>query len=263
MKSIIVIPARFASTRFPGKPLAQIAGHSLLHRVWKIAKAVQNIDEVFIATDNPRIEEFAKGFGANVVMTPEECPNGTERAYETVKALGIEPQVIVNLQGDALLTPPWVIQDLVNAMLENPNLPMATPAVQLNEHSYSLLKKNKESGIITGTLVTFDLQGKALYFSKALIPNLRVWDKQHPPVYQHIGIYAYTWQCLQQYRALAPTPFEQAEQLEQLRALENGIPIQVVQTQFKGRSNWAIDCPEDVQIAEDIIAKEGELVPWP
>ena len=131
-KTIIIIPARYQSSRFPGKPLAMIQDHSMLKRTWSIAKAIENIDEVYIATDDDRIEKHAQSFNAKVIMTPQECNNGTERCHALLSQLDALPDIIINFQGDAVLTPPWILQSLVEAMQQQPAPEIATPAVQLN-----------------------------------------------------------------------------------------------------------------------------------
>lgn len=260
MKTVIVIPARYGSTRFPGKPLKPVKGKSLLERTINIAKAVQHVEDVFVATDDDRIATHAKELGAKAVMTSEKCENGTERVWEAIQNIGYKPDAIINLQGDAVLTPPWIIQSVVDALMSDPSVQLATPATQLTWEQYDKLADSKANGAAGGTTVTFDVNFNALYFSKSLIPYLRDKSQPLPPVFRHIGLYGYRYDCLQRYLQLKPTPLESSEKLEQLRALENGIPIKVVLVDYKGRSHWAIDSPEDVIVAESIIEKEGELV---
>lgn len=260
MKTVIIIPARKGSTRFPNKPMAPIRGKKLLHRTWLIAKAVQRIDDVYIATDDEEIREKAENFGAKVLMTRPECQNGTERVFDAIQQLQIKPDIAVNLQGDAVLTPPWVIQSVVDVMQKDPSLPLATPATQLDWKHYDEFVQSKAGGRASGTLVVFDLKSNALYFSKGLIPFVRDRQISHPPIYRHIGLYAYRYEVLTKYVQLAPTPLEEMEKLEQLRALENGISIRVVPVDYRGRTHWSIDNPEDIQVVEDIIGREGELV---
>lgn len=256
MTSVIVIPARFNSTRLPGKPLAMIKGKSLLYRTWAIAKNVKHIDEVYITTDDQRIEQHAHDFGAKVIMTGE-CENGTERMYQAMNTLSEKPDIMINLQGDAVLTPPWVIQSLLDDMLANPESGLTTLATQMNKSQYDLLATAKKNGEVSGTTVVFDLNKNALYFSKSLIPFMRKADAF---AYRHIGLYGFRFETLKKYMSLEPTPLEQCEGLEQLRALENGIPIKIVVVDYKGRTHWAVDSPDDVILVEKIIAEEGELV---
>jgi len=249
MQSVVIIPARYGSTRFPGKPMAQISGVSLLNRVWKIAKAAKNVDEVYIATDDKRILEHVESFGAKAVMTKSECPNGSFRCMEAVENLKISPDIVINLQGDAVLTPPWIIEEVINEFKKDNNVQIASPAVRLT--------KDSKTG---GTLVVFDLKKDALYFSRAKIPFNRDDQEHSQGLYRHIGIYGYKLNALKQYVNLKPTPLEEIEKLEQLRALENGMKIRMVIVDYKGRTHWAVDRPEDISIVEEIIKKEGELV---
>lgn len=265
MRAAIVIPARYDSKRFPGKPLAKISGTSLLERTWRIACDVENIDSIIIATDDQRIVEHATAFGANVQMTDSKWTNGSERILQALQLQKLLPDIVINLQGDAVLTPPFVISALLNAFLMDANekYSVATPAVQLTKSQYRQMLENKSKGITSGTLVTFDAENKALYFSRSIIPLLRddkTSNNDLVPVYRHIGIYAYRLKALNDYVRLAPTPLEIAEGLEQLRMLENGIAIKVVPVDYKGRTHWSVDHPEDIAIVESIIKKEGELV---
>lgn len=261
MQSAIVIPARFGSSRFPGKPLHPIRGISLLERTWRIASEA-GADLVLVATDDERIEMHAQSFGAQVVRTSDRLENGTERVHEAIKNFGVNPQIILNLQGDAVLTPPWVLSELLEAMRRDPSIKMATPASKLSLQQYQELAAKKASGIVGGTLVVFDKKGNALYFSKSPIPYVRKAGDDSP-LYRHIGLYAYTKETLEQYLQLAPSPLEKTEGLEQLRALENCIPIRVVPVDYRGRTHWSVDSPEDVDKVEEIIAAQGELFALP
>lgn len=261
MNTIIVIPARYGSSRFPGKPVAPIMGSSLLERVWRIGKAVEGVSKVVVATDDTRIIEHVRSFGGEAVMTSESCANGSERVYEATKNLGSTADVIVNLQGDAVLMPPWVIGALVDAMRKDPSVDIATPAVRLNAEQYKSMSAMKGSGVVSGTTVTFAKNGNALYFSKGIIPFVRrIPSSGEPPIFQHIGVYAYRAEALKRYIGLSQGMFEEVEQLEQLRALEHGMPIRVVQVSLQGRTMWSVDNPQDVDRVEEIIRAEGELV---
>lgn len=261
MKTVVVIPARFSSSRFPGKPLAPIAGRSLLERVWRIAGAVEGVDASFIATDDERVATHAKSFGGTVLMTSAQCRNGSERVWEAVQGLSESPSVIINLQGDAVLMPPWVIGSLVSEMQRDAKVQIATPATQLTRAQYDSMVQMKSSGVVSGTTVTFSDSRDALYFSKGIIPFIRSWPSDgKSPVYQHIGIYAYRFESLKRYISLPEGRLEAVEQLEQLRALEHGIPIRVVDVSLQGRTMWSVDNPEDVTRVEQIISTEGELV---
>lgn len=260
MKIAIVIPARYQSRRLPGKPLALVAGRSLLSRVWDIASAVKGTSGVWIATDDRRIADHALSFGARVVMTAPELASGTDRVRAAIGLMDERPDAVVNLQGDAVLTPPWIVQALVEAMREDPSIGLVTAALHCSWEQLDELAALKASSPSSGTLVTMDRFGRALYFSKAMIPYLRKREGERPPVFRHVGIYGYRIPVLERLADLPPTPLERAEQLEQLRALENGIPIQVVVVDYRGRSHGSVDAPEDIPVVEAIIAREGELV---
>jgi 3-deoxy-manno-octulosonate cytidylyltransferase (CMP-KDO synthetase) len=260
MKIAIVIPARFASKRLPGKPMVTLAGVSLLERVWRIAGAVQGVSGVYVATDDRRVADHALSFGAEPIMTPSDVATGTDRVRAALHLMADKPDAVINLQGDAVLTPPWVVQALVDAFLADPSIGMVTAAVRCSWRQLAEIQEQKAHSPTSGTLVTMDKFGRALYFSKAVIPYLRTQTFETPPVHRHIGIYGYSAEVLDQLADLEQTPLEIAEQLEQLRALENGIPIKVALVDYKGRTHGSVDTPEDIPVVEEIIAREGELV---
>jgi 3-deoxy-manno-octulosonate cytidylyltransferase (CMP-KDO synthetase) len=258
--AVIVIPARMASTRFPNKPLVNISGMTMIERVWRIAKSVKTAREVIIATDDENLKKFAESFGAKVLMTSPDCLTGTDRVAEVSKLLKEPYTIYFSFQGDAVLTPPWVIEAVLKAMVEDPQIQMATPAVHLTNNALLDFIESKRGGSSSGTTVTFNKKGDALYFSKALLPYNRNEMSPERMVYRHIGLYAYRKPVLQQLSELPEGIFEKSEKLEQLRALENGIPIRVVQVDYKGRTHGSVDRPEDVAFIESVISKEGELV---
>lgn len=262
MKSAIVIPARYGSSRFPGKPLALINGVSMLERTWRIAKDT-SAELVAITTDDDRIEVEAKKFGAIVVRTDETCENGTERVYQALRNLKESPDVVLNLQGDAVLTPPWVLREMLSAMESDTSVQMATPATKLTLKQFDQLRQQKASGIVGGTLVVFDVNMNALYFSKSPIPFVRSTTGDDAPLYRHIGLYAYRYKTLEKYLQLPPGKLERVEGLEQLRALENGIGIRIIEVDYRGRTHWSVDSPEDIEHVERFIAEQGELVELP
>jgi 3-deoxy-manno-octulosonate cytidylyltransferase (CMP-KDO synthetase) len=260
MKIAVVIPARYASQRLPGKPLIEIAGRSLLRRVWTIASAVEGVSGVWVATDDERIAAHARGFGAQALMTAAELATGTDRVRAALDQMPEPPDAVINLQGDAVLTPPWVIQALVDAFAADPAAGMVTAAVRLTPGGLAEMMALKAKSPSSGTLVTMDLAGRALYFSKSLIPFVRDVGAG-ASVHRHIGIYLYRVDVLKRLAALAPTPLETAEKLEQLRALEHGIPIRVVEVDYRGRTHGSVDTEEDLAFVAAAIAREGELVP--
>ena len=259
MSVLAIIPARYGSTRYPGKPLAQIAGKMMIERVWTIAAAASGVDRVVVATDDTRILDAVTAAGGEAVMTDEACRNGTERALDAMKRLNSDAEIIINVQGDAPLIPPWVIGDVAETLRADARLQMATPAVELPPETEERMRADKAKGSASGTTVVFNKAMDAMYFSKNVIPFRRK-PGAGMPVFQHIGLYGYRRETLETLVSYEPTPFELTEILEQLRALENGIPIRVVLTDYRGRSAWSVDTPEDAERVADIIMREGELV---
>ncbi|MDR3439692.1 3-deoxy-manno-octulosonate cytidylyltransferase [Telmatospirillum sp.] len=260
MDVAIVIPARYNSRRLPGKPMVSVAGRSLLHRVVAIAQAVRGVGDVFVTTDDQRVAQHAAEAGVSVLMTSPECATGTDRVHAALSQMSKRPDAVINLQGDAVLTPPWVVQGLVDAFHADPSVGMVTAAVHCSWRQVDEIEDLKRQSPTSGTLVTMDKFGRALYFSKAVIPFLRKREGEMPPVHRHIGIYGYSADVLDELATLPQSPLERAEQLEQLRALENGIPIKVVVVDYRGRTHGSIDSPEDIPFVEAVIAREGELV---
>lgn len=258
--ALVVIPCRIGSTRFPNKPCAMIAGRSLVERVWRNACAASEVNRVIVATDSEQIANHCRSFGAEVMLTSESCRTGTDRVAEVASRILSADGIVINLQGDAVLTPPWVIDAVIAEMRRDPQVKLATPMVQLVGDSALEMVKQKKSGNTTGTLVTFDCHHNALYFSKNLIPNPRDGIKADTEFFLHIGLYGYRSAILAELSELPLGRFEKAEQLEQLRALEHGIPIRMVEVNLRGRSLCSVDNPGDVAIVERIIALEGELL---
>lgn len=229
--------------------------------MWSNAKAVEEVDAVLVATDDERIAQHVASFGGEFVMTPTECKNGTERVYAALNEKGITPDIIINLQGDTPIIPHWIPQAVVDYLKSHPESQLATPAVKLTTEQVKKYLANSRAGIIGGTFVTFDKNHRALYFSKTVIPNPQEKKLDTTDVYKHLGIYGYRYESLKEYLSYPEARLERAETLEQLRALENGMKIDVVEVDFKGRTTWSVDNPEDVAEVEKIIASEGELLP--
>lgn len=260
----IVIPARFASTRYPGKPLAMLRGgqgraRSLIERSWRAAMGVSapGLVGVWVATDDARIAEAARGFGAKVVMTSPSCRNGTERCAEALAHLP-PVDVVVNLQGDAPLTPAGLIPDLVRALAARPDAAMATAAFRASAGVYAHLAGDAAAGRVGGTTAVCAQDGRALYFSKRLLPFVPDGDgAPHRAVRLHLGLYAYRPKALRWYAAQPVSPLEALEGLEQLRFLEGDAPVIV---QSHDAPEW--DCielnnPEDVPAIEAILAQRS------
>ncbi len=262
MEHVIVIPARYASSRYPGKPLVGLRGASgttrtLIERSWRAACDVAGVDAVFVATDDDRIAQAAESFGAQVVMTSVDCANGTERCADAVARLGIAPKVVVNLQGDAPLTPAWFVSSLIDAVKAGAQ--MATPVLRLTPETHARFMEDRRAGRVGGTTAVMDARGNALYFSKEVLPFTgRIYDAdEQVPAFHHVGVYAYTPDALATYMAAGPCTLEDLEGLEQLRFLYNGLPVTCVEVEAQGREFWELNNPEDVARIEAVLQREG------
>ncbi len=244
MKAIGVIPARYGSTRFPGKPLANISGKPMIQYVWERASRAKTLEKVIITTDDERILKKAKEFGAEVVLTSPSLSSGTERAAETVKDLEVD--IVANVQGDEPLIEPEAIDEAIKSLIDDPKIPVATLA-------YRMIKKKeiKDPNVVK---VVFDKDNLALYFSRSSIPFSRI---QAPgskiTVYKHLGLYTYRKNFLLKLALMKPTPLEKIEGLEQLRVLENGYRIKVVETKY---DSVGVDTPEDLEKVKAMIRGE-------
>lgn len=253
MSVLIVIPARYASSRYPGKPLVALTGatgvsKTLIERAWIAAKSVKGLVRVVVATDDIRIQKAAQGFGAEVIMTSTEAQNGTERCAEAVEQLPVDYDIVVNLQGDAPLTPPWFVEDLIAGMRANPEADIATPVLRCDGETLNALLHDRKAGRVGGTTAVFNADGHALYFSKEVLPYTsdRYEDASATPVFHHVGVYAYRPPSLLAYPAWSAGPLETLEGLEQLRFLEQGRRVLCVEVDAKGRQFWELNNPEDV-----------------
>jgi 3-deoxy-manno-octulosonate cytidylyltransferase (CMP-KDO synthetase) len=262
MSVLIAIPARYASTRYPGKPLVSLRGpdgdKTLIRRSWEAAMAVRGITRVVVATDDARIRDHAEGFGAEVVMTSSACQNGTERCAEVAQQLpGFD--IIVNLQGDAPLTPAWFVEDLVAGLRADTAADIATPVLRCDGRAVAGFLADRRAGRVGGTTAVFGAGGRGLYFSKEVIPYTgRTYSDDAPtPVFHHVGVYAYRPAALAAYPTWPIGPLETLEGLEQLRFLENGRPVLCVEVAAQGREFWELNNPSDVPIIEAMMAKMG------
>ncbi len=260
-ETVVIIPARYGSSRFPGKPLAPLRGATglaapLIERTWRAAVAVPGVDAVLVATDDSRIAEAATRFGARVVMTDPACANGTERCADALARCGLHPSVIVNLQGDAPLTPPWFVSALVDAI--RGGAAVATPVLRLTADAHRAFLDERQAGRVGGTTAVADRTGRALYFSKEVLPwtGRRYAPGERVPVFHHVGVYAYTPDALSAYLAVGPCEIETLEGLEQLRFLWAGWPVACVEVDARGRAFWELNNPEDVARIEAILAAE-------
>jgi len=245
MRVVGVIPSRWGSTRFPGKSLALIAGKPLIQRVVERCRQARRLDDLLVATDDDRIRKAVEGFGCRVAMTRGDHPSGTDRVAEAV--LHDPAGIVVNIQGDEPLIDPDLIDRLVAVMLSTSGWDMATAASPL---------AMEEASRVTICKVVMDAEGRALYFSRAPIPHIREHDFHAvvPVYWRHIGIYVYRAVFLRRIVAAAPCLIEQAECLEQLRALHLGGRIKVEETRHTG---VGVDTPADVPVVEAALRDMG------
>ena len=259
----IVIPARYESTRFPGKPLAGLSGVTgiakpLIQRSWEAASGVCDPARIWVATDDDRIAEAVRTFGGQVLMTSSDCRNGTERCAEAAAQIPDCPDIIVNLQGDAPLTPSSVIETLASALDGEPAAAMATPAVRCSPSSYDHLKADSEAGRVGGTTVVFNRSNQALYFSKRLLPHLpEGTPSPHMHVHLHLGLYAYRRSALASYAAAPPSELELLEGLEQLRFLDQGQLVKILPLDSVGWDCIELNNPSDVPAIEAVLRQQG------
>ena len=249
-KATAIIPARYASTRFPGKPLALIQGLPMIQHVYRRVAQAKTVDRVVVATDDLRIEQAVKGFGGEVVMTRADHPTGTDRLAEVAEQLSTE--LIVNVQGDEPLIDPRMVDQAVAPLLVDPTIQMGTLAARIED-----IEDFYNPNVVK---VVKDKRGLALYFSRAPIP----WPRDLTPeqlagalaevaLYRHIGLYVYRRDFLIQYPLLPKTPLELLENLEQLRALEQGVRLHVAETEF---TCHGVDTPEDLERVSRLLAAE-------
>ena len=253
MSALVVIPARHASSRFPGKPLVELRGatgeaRSLIRRTWDAARAVPG-PRVVVATDDERICEHCEGFGAEVVMTPETCRNGTERCAAVLDALGAEWDAVVNVQGDAPLTPPWFVEALLDRLAGGARV--ATPVLRASPEAAATLRADRAEGRVGATTAVMREDGAALYFSKEVLPH------GEGPVWHHVGVYGYAPAALRAYAGWPMGELERAEGLEQLRFLERGVEVACVEVDARGRPFWEVNHPGDVPRMEAILEGIG------
>ena len=263
MNSIILIPARYQSSRYPGKPLVPLIGargtsKPLIQRSVEAARRVPGVSGVFVTTDDDRIAEICTRFGVGVIMTSPQCRNGTERCAEALQSLH-GPDLIVNFQGDALLTPPAFVAALISRMEADSSTLVATPAMRLRSSEVRALQADEAAGRVGGTSVVTDSREHALYFSKRLIPHLPegALDGEMSPIRMHVGVYAYRPEALERYRATPVSELETLEGLEQLRFLAAGIRVAVVDVETPPFALRELNNPADVEPIQQALADAG------
>ena len=257
-KAVAIIPARWASTRFPGKPLAQIQNKPMIQWVVEQAQKASRISEVIVATDDDRIFDAVTGFGGKAIMTSHGHVTGSDRIAEV--ASGLNCDIVVNIQGDEPLVPPENIDQVIRCLDKNPKLNVATLMMAVHESD-----EISDPNVVK---VVADQKGRALYFSRSAIPFHRdEWKNGLPEdiskakeegmsrVFKHIGLYAYTRSFLLEFTQMDPTPIEQLEKLEQLRILEHGYPIQVEMTE---KISMGVDRVEDLEKIERFLDKQNQ-----
>jgi len=243
-KIIAFIPARFSSSRFPGKPLAPISGKPMIQHVYERAQTCLELDETYVATDDQRIYACVEGFGGRAIMTVKNHPSGTDRIAEAAERLNLGPyDIVVNIQGDQALFHPSILTDLIRSLSKNSTIPMSTLMYEIQQ--------DKEIQDPNNVKVVVDANGYALYFSRLPIPFVRDKDSR-PHYYKHIGIYAYHNKFLLTFTKLPCGKLEEIEKLEQLRALEHGFKIKVIETRF---DSTEVDVPEDIIEVERQLAQ--------
>lgn len=243
MKILGVIPARFASTRLPGKVLADICGKPIIQWVYERSLLAKVLDELIVATDDEKVYKAVENFGGKAVMTHKSHPNGTSRAAQAAKLKDVD--IVVNIQGDEPLIDPKMIDEVVNLLLENPKDVSSTLVRPVAPEDFD------NPGIVK---TVCDRNGYAIYFSRSLIPYPRA--EFHVPVYEHIGIFAYTKDFLIKYASLPTTPLAETESLEQLRVIEHGYKMRVGVTRCKN-AGFCVDTPEDLEKMRKYFADAG------
>ncbi|XP_010479831.1 PREDICTED: 3-deoxy-manno-octulosonate cytidylyltransferase, mitochondrial [Camelina sativa] len=241
-----IIPARYASSRFEGKPLVQILGKPMIQRTWERTKLATTLDHVVVATDDERIAECCRGFGADVIMTSESCRNGTERCNEALEKLEKKYDVVVNIQGDEPLIDPEIIDGVVKALQVTPDAVFSTAVTPLKP----------EDGVDPNRVkCVVDNRGYAIYFSRGLIPYNKS-GKVNPdfPYMLHLGLQSFDSKFLKVYSELQPTPLQQEEDLEQLKVLENGYKMKVIKVDHEAHG---VDTPDDVEKIESLMRERN------
>ena len=264
---LIIVPARYGSSRLPGKPLLEIAGRTLLERVVAIARvAAESAGQcrVLVATDDQRIADHALAIGAQVAMTSADLDSGTMRAFPAARQQARPPRRVINLQGDAPFIPAAIVAGLMQT-LRSGTADVTTPVFNLDWARLDRLREHKRTAPFSGTTCVRDHRGRALWFSKSILPAMRneatLRSQRMSPVWQHLGLYGYTMPALEWFAAAAPGQYEQLEGLEQLRFLEHGWAIDTVEVDVPAHVLSGIDTPQDLAKAEEAITRFGDPYP--
>ncbi|KZL21641.1 3-deoxy-manno-octulosonate cytidylyltransferase [Pseudovibrio sp. WM33] len=265
MRTLICVPARIGSTRFPRKPLHPISGRSLLERVVQVARvaAKQTGSDYVVAVDHEEVAEHCRHIGAPFVMTDPEHPSGTDRALAASRVHGTHPEFVLNLQGDAPFTPPEHVSALIQAAAMRPDADVFTPVIRLDWNGLDELREHKKAHPFSGTTCVRRDDGTALWFSKNILPAIRKEEKLREsdklsPVFRHIGLYGYRVDALERFNELGLGYYEQMEGLEQLRFLENSMVVHAEEVQPPKLSMSGVDTPSDAELAAQLIAKFGD-----
>ena len=264
MRTLIVVPARYGSTRFPGKPLAEINGISMVRRTARIAqKASEKIGgcDYVVATDHEEIKAHCQTHNIPALMTDKDLPTGSDRAHAAGQLSTLSPDIIINLQGDAPFTPVDYVTALGEALKSGADV--ATPYVQLSWTALDALRQHKKATPFSGTCVIIGPDNQAIWFSKNIIPAIRKEPQLREssdmsPVCRHVGLYAYKREALEQFVNWPESHFEKLEGLEQLRLLENGLSITCVKVAPPKIATPGIDTPEDLALAERLLREHGD-----
>ncbi len=259
----IIIPARYASKRFPGKPLALLRDREVLgHVVDRARESIQGYPtaQILVATDDDRILNYCRDIDVNAVLTSPDLATGTDRVLVAAQSLSPTPDIVLNLQGDSPFVYSDMIKGVIEALIDNPSIDISTPVTQLTWAELDKLRQSKKTTPFSGTTVIRNSDGTARWFSKSIIPGLKIESKirhnEHDlsPIFRHLGLYCFRYKALERFASLPPSHYETLEELEQLRALENGMTIMTVPVDFKGRPAMnGIDSPEDLARAEAIM----------
>lgn len=264
---LIVVPARYGSSRLPGKPLLPIGGRTLLDRVVATARAAAaqagNCD-VLVATDDPRVADHAAALGVEVAMTAAALDSGTVRAHAAAGQRGHAPARVINLQGDAPFIPPAIVAGLLETLRKG-SADVATPVFQLDWARLDRLRAHKQTAPFSGTTCARGSDGRALWFSKSVLPAMRneLQLRAQPlsPVWQHLGLYGYTMPALEWFAGASPGVYEVLEGLEQLRFIENGWRVDTIEVDVPAHLLSGIDTAQDLAKAEEAITQFGDPYP--